>query len=111
MMGSLAFSFWLDHFTHLGVTYGSLGAVIGFILWVWFSVMVLLIGAELNAEIEHQTAMDTTVGPPLPLGERGAQVADTVGKALTVSAGEVRVLAEGYARRQYSRLARLFRRV
>jgi len=104
MIGSLVFSFVLDHFSRIGVTYGSLGAVIGFLLWVWFSLMVLLVGAELNAEIEHQTALDTTAGPARPLGERGATMADTVGKAFTLSADEARDIAQGFARGQIDRL-------
>jgi membrane protein len=79
MAGSAAFSWYLNNVARLDVTYGSLGTVIGFMLWVWFSVMVVLIGAELNAEIEHQTAIDSTTGPPMPMGERGAAMADTVG--------------------------------
>src|SRR5471030_2926362 len=75
MAGSLGFSWYVNNFTHFGVTYGSLGAMIAFMLWVWVSVMVVLIGAELNAEIEHQTAHDTTDGPPLPIGQRGAVMA------------------------------------
>ena len=47
-------------------------------IWIWFSVMVVLFGAELNAEIEHQTALDSTTGAPLPMGVRGAEMADTV---------------------------------
>ncbi|RVI17016.1 ribonuclease, partial [Sinorhizobium meliloti] len=49
--------------------------------WVWISVMILIIGALINAELEHETAVDSTTGKPLPLGERGAHVADTIGKA------------------------------
>jgi membrane protein len=49
--------------------------------WMWLSSVVVLLGAELDAEMEHQTARDTTTGPPKPLGRRGAQVADTVGRA------------------------------
>lgn len=78
---SLAFSWYLNNVAHFDVTYGSLGAVIGFMMWVYLSVMVVLIGAELNAEIEHQTAIDTTTGAPLPMGARGAAMADTVGLA------------------------------
>jgi membrane protein len=48
-------------------------------MWTWISVLILLAGAELDSEIEHQTACDTTTGPPEPIGERGAVVADTVG--------------------------------
>jgi membrane protein len=97
--GSLGFSFYVDNFTHLGATYGSLGAVIGFMLWVWFSVMVVLIGAELNAQVEHQTACDTTTGPPKSIGERGAVAADSVGRAFTVSPHEAADMAEGFAKR------------
>ena len=79
MAGSAVFSWYLNNVARLDVTYGSLGTVIGFMLWVWFSVMVVLIGAELNAEIEHQTAIDSTTGPPKPMGQRGAAMADTVG--------------------------------
>lgn len=77
--GSLAFSWYVNNIAHFDATYGSLATVIGFMMWVWFSVMVILIGAELNAEVEHQTALDTTVGPEKPMGARGAAMADTVG--------------------------------
>ena len=80
LLGSMGFSGYLNHVSRLDATYGPLGAVVAFMLWVWFSVMVLLLGAELNAEIEHQTACDTTTGAPLPMGERGAAMADTVGQ-------------------------------
>ena len=50
-------------------------------MWMWLSTIVVLVGAELNAEIEHQTARDTTVGAGKPLGARGAVMADTVGAA------------------------------
>jgi membrane protein len=81
LVGSLAFSWYVNHMAHFDVTYGPLGAVIGFMAWIWFSVMTVLIGAELNAEIEHQTAFDSTTGPPEPMGERGAAMADSVGVA------------------------------
>jgi membrane protein len=45
------------------------------------SSIVVPFGAQLNSEIEHQTAQDTTAGPDKPLGVRGATMADTVGKA------------------------------
>jgi len=79
--GSLGFSWYVNNVAHFDVTYGPLAAVIGFMMWIWFSVMVVLIGAELNAEIEHQTALDSTTGAPLPMGARGAAMADTVGLA------------------------------
>jgi membrane protein len=85
MASSIGFSWYLDRFRRLGATYGSLGAIIGFMLWVWLSVLIVLMGAELNSEIEHQTACDTTVGRGRPIGERGAVMADAVGVAFTVS--------------------------
>lgn len=78
---SSLFSWYLSNFANYNATYGSLGAVIGLMMWLWVSVIVVLFGAELNAELEHQTAEDTTVRPKQPLGERGAVMADTVGKA------------------------------
>ena len=86
--GSLGFSWYLNHVAHFDATYGSLGAVIGFMMWIWSSVIVVLVGAELNAEIEHQTAIDSTTGQPLPIGERGAAMADSVGVALKMNAQE-----------------------
>ena len=78
---SLAFSFYLSRFADYNATYGSLGAVIGLMMWLWISTLVILVGAELNSESEHQTARDSTVGPEKPLGARGATMADTVGAA------------------------------
>ncbi len=78
---SMAFSWYAGHFGSYNQTYGSLGAVIGFMTWMWLSATIILAGAELNAEIEHQTVKDTTEGPGQPLGTRGAKVADTVGRA------------------------------
>lgn len=75
---SLAFSWYLSTFVRTD-SYGPLAATMGFLLWTWLSVQVILLGAALNAEIEHQTAVDTTTGKPMPLGERGAMVADSVG--------------------------------
>ncbi|MGF1624679.1 MAG: YihY/virulence factor BrkB family protein [Alphaproteobacteria bacterium] len=79
---SIAFSWYLANFSNYDRTYGSLGAVVGFMIWLWISVLVLLLGAELNAEIEHQTSIDSTVDPDLPMGQRGAVMADTVGAAV-----------------------------
>ena len=81
LAASWAFSFYLQNFADYNATYGTLGAVIGFMMWTWISVIILLVGAELNAELEHQTSKDSTTGLPQPLGSRGAQMADTVGKA------------------------------
>lgn len=78
---SVAFSWYLSRFADYNATYGSLGAVIGLMMWMWISTTVVLVGAELNSEIEHQTARDSTVGREKPLGARGAVMADTVGAA------------------------------
>jgi len=78
---SLLFSWYTENFGSYNETYGSLGAVIGFMTWLWLSSIVILLGAKLNAETEHQTARDSTVGRPEPLGRRGAEMADTVGPA------------------------------
>jgi membrane protein len=79
--GSMLFSWYVARFGNYDATYGSLGAVIGFLTWIWLSTVVVLIGAELNAETEHQTARDSTVGGDKPMGRRGAVMADTLGAA------------------------------
>ena len=78
---SSLFSWYAQNFGKFDETYGSLGAAIGFMTWLWMTSIVILLGAEINAELEHQTARDTTEGPPQPLGARGAKMADTIGKA------------------------------
>jgi membrane protein len=78
---SVLFSWYLGNFANYNATYGALGAVVGLMMWMWLSTIVVLVGAELNSEIEHQTAIDSTVGSAKPLGARGAVVADTVGAA------------------------------
>jgi membrane protein len=78
---SIAFSWYLSRFADYNATYGSLGAVIGLMMWMWISTSVVLVGAELNSEIEHQTARDSTVGHAKSIGARGAVMADTVGAA------------------------------
>ena len=77
---SMLFSWYVAHFGSYNETYGSLGAVIGFMTWMWLSAIVILVGAEISAETEHQTARDTTIGPPRPLGRRGARMADSIGR-------------------------------
>jgi membrane protein len=81
LAASLLFSWYAENFGNYNKTYGSLGAVVGFMMWTWLSTIVILIGAELDAEMEHQTARDTTEGPAKPPGARGAKMADTVGAA------------------------------
>jgi membrane protein len=65
--GSALFSWYLSNFANYDATYGSLGAAIGLMMWLWLSVIVILVGGELNAEIEHQTAHYTTIGQEKPL--------------------------------------------
>jgi membrane protein len=81
LLGSLAFSAYVQNFGSYGKTYGALGGVIVLIMWFYLMGFTIVLGAEINAEMEHQTAVDTTEGPPAPMGERGAYVADTLGRA------------------------------
>ncbi|MEC5289723.1 YihY/virulence factor BrkB family protein [Aurantimonas sp. C2-6-R+9] len=75
---SLLFSWYAANFGSYDATYGSLGALIGFMTWIWLTMIILIVGGELNSEMEHQTARDTTTGAPQPLGQRGAAMADRV---------------------------------
>lgn len=81
LAASALFSWYVANFGSYNKTYGSLGAIIGFMTWIWLSIIVVLVGAKLNAETEHQTALESTAGQPKPLGMRGARMADTVGAA------------------------------
>lgn len=78
---SVVFSWYVSNFGSYNETYGTLGAVIGFMVWMWISATIILMGAELNAELEHQTARDTTVPGDRKMGRRGAEMADTLGEA------------------------------
>ncbi len=80
LAGSVAFSLYVRNFGSYNETYGSLGAVVILLMWFYLTAYVVLLGAEINAEMEHQTARDTTRGPAQPKGQRGAYVADTVGE-------------------------------
>lgn len=79
LIASILFSIYIANFGNYNETYGSLGAAIILLMWLYLSAYVVLLGAELNAEMEHQTERDTTTGEARPMGERKAQVADTVG--------------------------------
>ena len=81
MAASMLFSWYVSTFDSYNKTYGSLGAGVGFMVWLWISAVIVLLGGELNAEMEHQTARDTTDGVSKPLGSRGAMMADHVGEA------------------------------
>ncbi|HVX79225.1 MAG TPA: YihY/virulence factor BrkB family protein [Bradyrhizobium sp.] len=83
IVGSALLSWYLSNFGNYSATYGSLGAAIGLMTWMWMSAIIVLCGAELNSEIEHQTAYDSTTGRPKPLGNRGAIMADTLGASVS----------------------------
>jgi len=80
LVGSLALSWYVSNFGNYNATYGSLGAVIGFLVWVWLSTILVLAGAEINAEMEHR---DPTSDGEKPMGQRGARMPDEIGKAKT----------------------------
>lgn len=79
IVGSLLFSWYVSSFAKYNETYGSLGAVVVMLMWTYVSAFIAMLGAELNAELEHQTRKDTTTGEARPMGERGAKMADTLG--------------------------------
>jgi membrane protein len=76
---SALFSVYVSRFGNYNETYGSMGAVIILLMWFFLTAYMFLLGAELNAEMEHQTREDTTSGEPTPMGKRGARMADTLG--------------------------------
>jgi membrane protein len=78
LIASVLFSLYVGHIASYDTSYGPIGAVVGVMMWFWVSAYAVLLGAELNAELELQTSEDTTTGPPKPVGERGAFVADHV---------------------------------
>lgn len=78
ILGSVAFSLYVTFFGSYNKTYGALAGVIVLMLWLYLTSFIALLGAEINAEAERQTAKDTTTGAPLPMGQRGAVVADTL---------------------------------
>ena len=80
-LGSYAFGLYLSNFGRYNEIYGSLGAAVALLMWLYLSAFVILLGAAFNAELELRTLPDTTVGPDKPMGERGAYVADTYVKS------------------------------
>jgi membrane protein len=76
---SALFAIYVQAFANYGKTYGALGGVIALLMWFYFSSVIVVLGAQVNAEMERQTKVDTTGGPPAPMGERGAYAADTIG--------------------------------
>lgn len=81
LLGSIGFSLYVSFVADYDATYGSLGAVVVLLMWMYISTYAVLLGAETNAEIERQTRKDTTEGPPQPMDSRGAYAADTLGEA------------------------------
>jgi membrane protein len=75
---TVAFGYYVSRFTNYHASYGSLGEVVALLSWMYLSAYAFVFGAELNSEIEHQTAKDSTTGAPEPMGERGAWAADNV---------------------------------
>jgi membrane protein len=75
---SLGFSFYVDNFGSYDKTYGTIAGVIVLMLWLYLTCYLVLLGAEINSEAEHQTAQDTTTGAPQPMGQRGAEMADSL---------------------------------
>ncbi|MAL99826.1 MAG: hypothetical protein CL583_15400 [Alteromonadaceae bacterium] len=80
LISSGLFSWYVTSFGNYNEMYGSVGAVIILLFWFYLTAYIFLLGAELNAEMEHQTREDSTTGFDLPMGERGAYVADNLGE-------------------------------
>lgn len=79
LIGSALFSLYVAHFAGYNKTYGALAAIVILLMWFYLTAFAILLGAELNAEMEHQTRVDSTVGRPAPMGQRNARMADTLG--------------------------------
>jgi membrane protein len=77
LVASLGFSLYVNNFGSYAETYGAMAGVVVLLLWLWLTCYMVLLGAEINAESEQQTARDTTKGEERPLGQRGAVKADT----------------------------------
>ena len=76
VLASVVFSIYVNNFSSYGKTYGALAGIVILLTWLWLSIVAILLGAEINAEMEKQTVKDTTTGPDKPLGERQAVKAD-----------------------------------
>jgi membrane protein len=97
---TFGFAFYVANLTNYNATYGSLATVVIFLMWLFLSAYAVLIGAEINSEMERQTMTDSTVGPDRPIGMRGAVMADT----LAIDEAS-RALLEKKRRRQAEHLA------
>src|SRR5215208_4281950 len=78
LLASIGFSIYTTTFGNYAKTYGTFAGIVILLLWLWLTCYAILLGSEINAETEQQTVVDTTKGPPEPLGERGAVKADSL---------------------------------
>jgi membrane protein len=81
ILASIGFSIYVKSFGNYNKTYGALAGIIILMFWLYLTAVIVLVGAELNTEMELQTARDTTAGPTKPMGEREAHAADHVAEA------------------------------
>jgi membrane protein len=88
LLASGLFAYYVRTFANYGKTYGALGGVIALLMWFYLSSIIVVLGAEINAEMERQTRRDTTEGPEAPMGQRGAYAADTLGPPAGRHGGE-----------------------
>lgn len=79
LLGGALFAIYVRNFSSFGQAYGAIGGVVVMLMWFYVSAYVVILGAEINSELERQTVHDTTIGPAMPLGKRGAFSADTIG--------------------------------
>lgn len=82
IVASIGFSIYVSNYGSYNESFGSMAGVIILLMWLWISAFIVMLGAELNAEIEAQTSTDTTVGPDEPMGTRGAEKADSLGESV-----------------------------
>ncbi|QBF33311.1 YihY/virulence factor BrkB family protein [Thalassococcus sp. S3] len=82
LVASVGFAFYVSNFGSYNESFGTLAGVVVLLMWFWISAFIILLGAELNAELEAQTRKDTTTGPDEPMGSRGAVKADRLGETI-----------------------------
>jgi membrane protein len=76
VIASIGFSLYVSHFGSFNKTYGSLGAVVVFLIWLWISNMAVLFGAEFNAEIERSRQLEAGVPSEKTLAMEPREEAD-----------------------------------